>query len=267
MLILDIKTRCTSTHQMCRHALFYPKEIDDYVVKNRELQQYELSNDEWDVVSVVTAWLLIFRKATMSMSTTKCPMLLSTHAILKGLQDKLQEELSKLPKTTAPSLCKALVDAHTKLGEYFFKIDQSPYILWASHDQLCWKNSGDAASTADDFGFTSCYVRRPLGTRNELQEYFQLLPEEFNSTNPIEWWGARKAQFPNLNRLARNILSIPGKCSIHFCFFAGSAVAVECIFSGGRDTISLRRASLKPETIRILMIVKQKIRLDRTREQ
>jgi hypothetical protein len=44
---------------------------------------------------------------------------------------------------------------------------------------------------------------------------------------------------------------------------SGSAVAVEHIFSGGRDTISLRRASLKPETIRILMLVKQQLRLAR----
>ena len=38
----------------------------------------------------------------------------------------------------------------------------------------------------------------------------------------------------------------------------GSAVAVEHIFSGGRDTISLR---LKPETIHTLMLVKQRLRL------
>ena len=43
----------------------------------------------------------------------------------------------------------------------------------------------------------------------------------------------------------------------------GSAVAVERIFSGARDTISLRRASLKPETIRTLMLVKQRLRLAR----
>ena len=43
----------------------------------------------------------------------------------------------------------------------------------------------------------------------------------------------------------------------------GSAVAVERIFSGGRDTISLCRASLKPETIRTLMLVKQHLRLTR----
>jgi hypothetical protein len=42
---------------------------------------------------------------------------------------------------------------------------------------------------------------------------------------------------------------------------SGSAVAMERIFSGGRDTISLRRASLKPETIQILILVKQWLRL------
>ena len=36
----------------------------------------------------------------------------------------------------------------------------------------------------------------------------------------------------------------------------GSAVAVEQIFPGGRDTILLRRASLKPNTIRTLIHVK-----------
>jgi hypothetical protein len=39
----------------------------------------------------------------------------------------------------------------------------------------------------------------------------------------------------------------------------GSAVAVEHIFSGSRDTISLHRASLKPEIIWILMLVKRKL--------
>jgi hAT family C-terminal dimerisation region len=43
----------------------------------------------------------------------------------------------------------------------------------------------------------------------------------------------------------------------------GSAVAVERIFSGGGDTISLRRSSLKPDTIRTLMLVKQHLRLAR----
>jgi hypothetical protein len=37
-------------------------------------------------------------------------------------------------------------------------------------------------------------------------------------------------------------------------------VAVERVFSGGRDTVSVRRASLGPATIRNLMILKASIR-------
>jgi len=44
----------------------------------------------------------------------------------------------------------------------------------------------------------------------------------------------------------------------------GSAVAVERIFSGGRDTISLRRASLHADTIRVLMLVKKRLHLARS---
>jgi len=41
---------------------------------------------------------------------------------------------------------------------------------------------------------------------------------------------------------------------------------MERIFSGGRDTISLRRASLQPSTIRILMLLKHRLRLARIRQ-
>jgi len=38
---------------------------------------------------------------------------------------------------------------------------------------------------------------------------------------------------------------------------------VERVFSGGRDTIALRRARLQPTTIRTLMILKAQLRLAR----
>ncbi|KAJ7939873.1 hypothetical protein B0H13DRAFT_2299917 [Mycena leptocephala] len=43
----------------------------------------------------------------------------------------------------------------------------------------------------------------------------------------------------------------------------GSAVAVERVFSGGRDTIALRRASLQPSTIRTLMVLRTQLRVAR----
>jgi hypothetical protein len=49
------------------------------------------------------------------------------------------------------------------------------------------------------------------------------------------------------------------------CSCPGSAVAVERVFSGGRDTISLRRASLHANIIRILMLVKKQLHLARAK--
>ena len=49
------------------------------------------------------------------------------------------------------------------------------------------------------------------------------------------------------------------------CPLAGSAIAVERIFLGGRDTVSLRRASLNAGTIRILMLVKKRLHLARAK--
>ncbi|KAF8799537.1 hypothetical protein BYT27DRAFT_7120574, partial [Phlegmacium glaucopus] len=45
----------------------------------------------------------------------------------------------------------------------------------------------------------------------------------------------------------------------------GSAVAIEQIFSGGWDTISLCHASLNADTIQILMLVKKQLHLAHTK--
>ena len=70
-----------------------------------------------------------------------------------------------------------------------------------------------------------------------------------------------------LRRLACDVLCIPELPNHHqFPYHGswlrcciGSAVAVERVFSGGWDTISLRRASLNANTIRILMLVKSQV--------
>lgn len=121
------------------------------------------------------------------------------------------------------------------------------------------------------FDFTARFrkLSRQPSSLNELEEYLRLPPQEFSSCNPMRWWYAQRERFPNLYKLARDVLAIPGilifdsRCTdlLNNSFMLGSAVAVERLFSGGRDTIALRRASLHPDTIRILMILKQHIRV------
>jgi hAT family C-terminal dimerisation region len=58
--------------------------------------------------------------------------------------------------------------------------------------------------------FTSRFRRKTKAAINELDEFFKLPQEDFEACNPIHWWMGRRAQFPNLFWLARDILSIPG---------------------------------------------------------
>lgn len=124
----------------------------------------------------------------------------------------------------------------------------------------------------DSFDFTARYKRRSPSTEGELEVYFKLSREDIRECDPVRWWGSRCGQFPNLSRLARDLLTIPGKLIAYSLFVyvltstiadVGCAVAVERIFSGGRDTISIRRANLKPETIRLLMVTKQRLHMAR----
>ena len=69
----------------------------------------------------------------------------------------------------------------------------------------------DPPPSPEKFNFTARYAKQPANDRNELEEYFRQAPELWDGCDPVKWWGTRQAQFPNLCRLARDILTIPGK--------------------------------------------------------
>ncbi|KAJ3517257.1 hypothetical protein NLJ89_g623 [Agrocybe chaxingu] len=300
MLILDVRTRWSSTHQMLRHALGFKDPIDNYTAHS--LHEHELNEQEWEALKHVMDWLRSFREATTQMSATKRSMLSTTHAVFRGLQDDIKNILIKLPNDLDPTLKNGLVEAHCKLSDYFTKFDKSNYYHWAalldprisytmllddykddpdlhgalelakasleSHFETFYNTPASSQSmissgTSQDNqrsprkNFASRYTQKrssATAERNELWEYFRQTaePANFEKTDPLEWWHARRESFPNLYRLARDVLCIPG-----------SAVAVERVFSGGRDVIGIRRASLHAQTIRSLMLVKAQLCLQR----
>ena len=66
------------------------------------------------------------------MSATKTPMLSTTHAVFRGLQDDLKSILRDLPLSVPLSIKKGLTDAHRKLSDYYYKYDESPFYTWAA---------------------------------------------------------------------------------------------------------------------------------------
>jgi hAT family C-terminal dimerisation region len=59
--------------------------------------------------------------------------------------------------------------------------------------------------------FTSRYQKKERVVINELDEYFKLPQEDFDTCEPLSWWRGRRSQFPRLYRLVIDIFSIPGK--------------------------------------------------------
>ncbi|KAG2073010.1 hypothetical protein BDR04DRAFT_954501, partial [Suillus decipiens] len=109
--------------------LDFHQAIDDFVTKTCDLRQYELSDANWAGIELVMQWLKSFCSATTQMSTTKCPMLSSAHAIFHGLQESLQEDLAELPDSVPVKLRSALTSTHCKLSNYYFKVDESPFYV------------------------------------------------------------------------------------------------------------------------------------------
>ena len=124
-----------------------------------------------------------------------------------------------------------------------------------------------AEHSSDNSKFINDFVQIFAGetssglSNNELEVYFSLKVEtSWALGEPVKWWAARRSQFPSLSRLARDIHCIPGMYRLDVQYinsfsFTGSAVAVERIFSSGRDTIALRRSSLRPVSLSWLGVV------------
>ncbi|KAJ6540263.1 hypothetical protein B0H10DRAFT_1815018, partial [Mycena sp. CBHHK59/15] len=93
---------------------------------------HALSTTEWAALKQVTDWLEAYRYATTKMSTTKQPMLSTTHAVFRWLQTHLKKALTELPKDADPALKQGLVAAHLKLSDYYAKFDKSRYYSWAT---------------------------------------------------------------------------------------------------------------------------------------
>ena len=175
-----------------------------------------------------------------------------------------------------PSLLADLDNAKSKLKTFYqqnyMRCSHATQLQPTPSVSLVASQNSSVSGSPEKVSFTSRYQMKDRIMVDEVDEYFKLPQEDFEFCKPLQWWLGRCSQFPNLYRLVCDIFSIPGKKSLNIISIElletkfntiDSAVAVERIFLGGRDTISLRRASLIPDTIRVLMLVKQHLRLAR----
>jgi len=98
-----------------------------------------------------------------------------------------------------------LEDAKKNLHEYY----QTHYVCQPT--ALASQASSTSKLPPTKFSFTARYENKSRKVLDELEDYFRLTtPEPFNECRPLQWWLGRRAQYPNLYRLAHDILAIPG---------------------------------------------------------
>lgn len=174
---------------------------------------------------------------------------------LKGLQEDAEDEDDALEHIT---------DSRLALERYFQRHYAAPFVA---------PPSVIPSTVGSEYMARYRKKARSSGPRDELSEYFEIDTALAHQSghDALQWWRLHEPQFPQLSKLARDIFSIPGtefllvKQRELLIIVSGSSVAVERIFSGGRAVVSLRRASLKPDTIRALMLGKQAIYLQKQR--
>jgi hypothetical protein len=118
------------------------------------------------------------------------------------------------------SLAEYLEDAKGSLHIYFHDNYAGKHSTPSRRAPVTMPSSSTPQSSVDGspqkVNFTARYQKAPRASKDELDEYFKLPREDFDTCNPIKWWFGRRSQFPNLFILARNLLGIPGERFIPF---------------------------------------------------
>jgi hypothetical protein len=105
-----------------------------------------------------------------------------------------------------------------------------------------------AESTVEDFDIDS-YLNTPrIKYKNK--------PQDDQTKWLLSWWNANKMEFPCMAQAARDYLCVPA-----------SEVDIERLFNVGRDILGIRRFSMSGETLRTMILLKDALRMQESRQK
>ena len=87
----------------------------------------------------------------------------------------------------------------------------TPSVTAASTPRSAFGASQSQNGSPQKVNFTARYKKHPSIRRDQLEEYFKLPCEDFDTCDPISWWLGRCSQFLDVFVFARDLLAIPGE--------------------------------------------------------
>jgi hAT family C-terminal dimerisation region len=117
-------------------------------------------------------------------------------------------------------LTKYLESAKVSLHTYFHENYAGKHVTPPVHHHSTagpsksWQSYNESPQKVN---FTARYKKQPSARRDQLEEYFMLPHEDFNTCDPISWWIGCRSQFPDIFVFACDLLAIPGESvAMHF---------------------------------------------------
>lgn len=291
----DIDTRWNSTYVMIQDALRLQTELGQFVRIHPEVQALQLTDDEWSTLQQVAKILKPFWDHTNSVSKTR-PTIVESLPIYWSLDDLLNDVRNAAGdfEDVNTEIRNAVERGIRKMNKFARKMDDNLLYYVASVLDPRIKSSLIVSQMSDqDAGLIISQVREFL--KKEYPPEAFTLHESENSRPPgmsetmwktlrkvqpaqgklssdidkyldsppvswshhmigdadeewvLKWWRANEFNFPLMAKAARDYLSIPS-----------AEVGIEREFSNARDMLGLRRHCLNAETMRWLMLLRER---------
>lgn len=273
---IDVSTRWNSTFHMIERAEKLKTPLRVLCSNEKLLHSLLMKENEWTELNKVSVLLQKFERATkfvsMERHSTISSYLPTFHWLLDSLRtfirnnpghladaveigleklEKYERELniqkSMIPYAAVllnPSLKLSYFREHkfrnvkeikTKICEIF----ERDYETGADNTDC------NAPKDSEDEFFAHMYKRAKVTKAGKEFEKYLQFPLSSSKIDCLDFWRSQVAEFPNLAKMARDILPVQS-----------SSVPVERDFSGGVDLVTPTRCSLDAKTIRACMCLK-----------
>jgi len=280
-LVVDVRTRWSSTFLMLERALELRKPLDFFAACEQDLRVYRLADEEWSLLETIRDLLRVFKQETDDLCASTYPTFTTAipayNCIMDGIEDFVDTHSESKAIVEAAEAAKEKIKMYYKKGDAAvypvatvldprFKLEYHRVHNWEPEWMNLAKDNVEralsmypmpAAQDAPANGrgepkgtqAERMMAKRPrIDPPDELHDYLTSRPA-VAKVDVLQWWKTNCIAYPRLSEVARDYLAVPA-----------TGAPVERVFSGGTDMVSPKRGCLAADTIRACLCLKSWLR-------